>query len=66
MIALDLKPETAPELRQLLDRYGGLDHARAVARHHTLKAQENLASFPESPEKTYFQAITEELLERTY
>jgi len=65
-IAQDLTPELAPELRSLLNRYGSLDHARAVARSYTLKAQENLAIFPASLEKTVFWAITEELLARTH
>jgi octaprenyl-diphosphate synthase len=65
-IAQDLTPESAPELKSLLDKYGSLDHARAIARDYTLKAQENLGTFPASLEKTYFWAITEELLARTH
>jgi len=65
-IAQDLTPESVPELRSLLDRYGSLDHTRGVARSYTLKAQENLETFPASLEKTYFRAITEELLARTH
>ena len=62
----DLTPESAPELRNLLDKYGSLEHARAVARSYTLKAQDNLGNFPASLEKTYFWTITEELLARTH
>jgi len=40
--------------------------ARAIARDYTLKAQDNLGTFPASLEKTYFWAITEELLARTH
>ncbi len=65
-IAQNLTPEMTQELRQLLDRYGSLDYARSIARRYTLKAQENLAPFPASPEKNYFWAITEELLGRTH
>ena len=65
-IAQELTPEAAPELKRLLDKYGSLDHARAVARDYTLKAQDNLGTFPASLEKTYFWAITEELLARTH
>jgi octaprenyl-diphosphate synthase len=65
-IAQDLTPELAPELRSLIDKYGSLDYARTVARNYTLKAQENLKTFPASREKTYFWAITEELLARTH
>jgi len=65
-IAQDLTPESAPELKSLLDKYGSLDHARAIARDYTLKAQDNLGTFPASLEKTYFWAITEELLARTH
>ncbi|MFA4903538.1 MAG: polyprenyl synthetase family protein [Desulfobaccales bacterium] len=65
-IAQDLTPESAPELKNLLDKYGSLDHARAIARDYTLKAQDNLGTFPASLEKTYFWAITEELLSRTH
>ncbi len=65
-IAQNLTPEMTQELRQLLDRYGSLDYARSIARLYTLKAQENLAPFPASPEKNYFWAITEELLGRTH
>jgi octaprenyl-diphosphate synthase len=65
-IAQDLTPELAPELQSLFDKYGSLDYARTVARSYTLKAQENLETFPPSLEKTYFWAITEELLARTH
>ena len=65
-IAQDLTPDSAPELKNLLDKYGSLNHARAVARSYTLKAQACLSSFPASIEKTYFGAITEELLARTH
>jgi octaprenyl-diphosphate synthase len=61
-----LTPEMVQEVRSLLEKYGSLDHARQVARHYTLQAQENLAAFPPSPDKTYFWAITEELLDRTH
>ena len=65
-IAQDCTPELAPELRNLIDKCGSLDYARTVARNYTLKAQENLKTFPSSREKTYFWAITEELLARTH
>jgi len=65
-MARDLTPEMVPELRHLLEKYGSLDHARALAREYTLKAQANLEAFPPNPEKDYFQAFTEELLDRTY
>ena len=66
VIAQDLTPELAPELRSLIDKTGSLDYARTVARNYTLKAQENLKTFPSCPEKTYFWTITEELLARTH
>jgi octaprenyl-diphosphate synthase len=66
VIAQDPSSQTAPELTDLLNSYGSLDHARAVARDYTLKAQANLATFSASVEKTYFWAITEELLSRTH
>jgi octaprenyl-diphosphate synthase len=65
-IAQDVQPESALELQDLLDKYSSLHHARTVARDYTLKAQANLATFPTSLEKTYFWAITEELLARTH
>jgi octaprenyl-diphosphate synthase len=65
-MAQDLRPEMVPELRMLLEKFGSLNHARHIARHYTLLAQEDLGAFPASPEKTYFWAITEELLERTH
>jgi octaprenyl-diphosphate synthase len=65
-IAQDLTPESTPELKSLLEKYGSLDHARGIARDYTLKAQDNLGTFPASLEKTYFWAITEELLARTH
>jgi octaprenyl-diphosphate synthase len=65
-IAQDPIPELAPELRSLLDKYGSLNHARAVAHTYTRKAQESLETFPASWEKTCFRAITEELLARTH
>jgi octaprenyl-diphosphate synthase len=66
VIAQDPTPELAPELRSLLDKYGSMEHARDIARLYTRKAQESLALFPASLEKTYFWAITEELLARTH
>ena len=65
-LAQDLSPESAPEMKNILGKYESLDHARAVARDYTLKAQANLATFPACLEKTYFWAITEELLARTH
>jgi octaprenyl-diphosphate synthase len=65
-IAQELTPESTAELKRLLEKYGSLDHSRAIARDYTLKAQACLASFPTSQEKTYFWAITEELLARTH
>jgi octaprenyl-diphosphate synthase len=65
-LAQDVKPESAPEILALLDKSGSLAYAREQARHYTLKAQENLQFFPESIEKSYFRAITEELLRRTH
>jgi octaprenyl-diphosphate synthase len=64
-LARDPEPGTAPEILALLAKYGSLDYARECARSYTLKAQANLASFPDCPEKTYFWAITEELLDRS-
>jgi octaprenyl-diphosphate synthase len=65
-LAANVKPETAPEILAILHQTGSLDYAREQARHYTLKAQENLQFFPESIEKGYFWAITEELLRRTH
>ncbi len=64
-MATNLQPEMVGEIRRLLTKYGSLAYARDRARHYNLLAQENLQSFPESPEKRFFQAITSELLERT-
>jgi octaprenyl-diphosphate synthase len=65
-LAQEVKPEIAPDILALLKKNGSLDYAREQARHFTLKAQENLKTFPESLEKSYFWAITEELLQRTH
>ncbi|MGQ9689292.1 MAG: polyprenyl synthetase family protein [Desulfobaccales bacterium] len=65
-LAQEVKPERAPEILKLLNKYGSLNYAREQARHYTRKAQENLAIFPESKEKEYFRAVTVELLRRTY
>jgi octaprenyl-diphosphate synthase len=65
-LAQEIKPEIAPDILALLKKNGSLDYAREQARHFTLKAQENLKTFPESLEKSYFWAITEELLQRTH
>jgi len=65
-IAANLSPAVVPQLLDLLHRYGSLAHARNLARHYTRLAQENLEAFPDSLEKTYLQAITEELLARTH
>ena len=65
-LAREVRPEVAPEILALLEKNGSLDYARTQARHYTLKAQENLELFPESIEKSYFWAITAELLQRTY
>jgi octaprenyl-diphosphate synthase len=65
-LAQEVSPENASEILDLLNKNGSLDYAREQARHYTLKAQENLQLFPESLEKSYFWAITEELLRRTH
>ncbi len=65
-LAHEVKPENAPDILTLLQKNGSLDYAREQARQFTLKAQENLKPFPESLEKGYFWAITEELLQRTH
>ncbi len=65
-LALEVRPEYAPDILALLKKTGSLDYAREQARHYTLKAQENLQFFPDSVEKGYFWAITEELLRRTH
>jgi octaprenyl-diphosphate synthase len=65
-LAQDLKPEMVPEFQDLLNKYGALNHARALARQYTLKAQESLELFGSCPEKTYFRIITDELLARTH
>ncbi len=65
-MARTLTPDLTQGLRELLDKYGSLDHARNLARHYTRKAQEYLAFFPASPEKSYFEAINEELLDRSH
>ena len=65
-MARNLTPGMVPELRNLLDKYGALEHARKLAREYTLKAQANLKAFPPVPEKEYFRAFTEELLSRTH
>jgi octaprenyl-diphosphate synthase len=65
-LAQEVKPENAPDILALLKKNGSLDYAREQARQFTLKAQENLKVFPESLEKSYFWAITEELLQRTH
>jgi len=65
-LAREVKPEMAPEILALLEKYGSLNYARTQARHYTLKAQENLKPFAESVEKSFFWAITEELLQRTH
>lgn len=64
-MAAGLTPEMAPELLTLLGACGSLDYAREEARRYTRQAQDNLEGFPPSPEKTYFLAITSELLLRT-
>jgi octaprenyl-diphosphate synthase len=65
-LARNATQDNAPELLEILARYGSLDYARERARHYTLQAQANLNSFPDSPEKAYFWAITEELLYRSF
>ena len=65
-LAQEVKPEIAQEILAILEKYGSLDYARTQARHFTLKAREILEVFPESSEKNYFWAITEELLQRTH
>ena len=64
-MATHLTPDMAPEIRRLLTHYGSLDYARQRARTYNLEAQKYLHSFPDAPEKHYFAAITEELLQRT-
>jgi geranylgeranyl pyrophosphate synthase len=64
-LAQDPTPDKAPEILEILTRYGSLDYAREQARHYTLQAQANLSVFSDSPEKAAFWAITEELLQRS-
>jgi octaprenyl-diphosphate synthase len=64
-LARDATPDKAPEILAILAAYNSLDYARERARHYTLQAQTNLSSFPDSPEKSHFWAITEELLDRS-
>ncbi|MDI6852680.1 MAG: polyprenyl synthetase family protein [Deltaproteobacteria bacterium] len=64
-LAREPEPDTAPEILAFLDKYGSLDYARERARWYTSQAQANLNSFPDSAEKAYFLAITEELLDRS-
>jgi octaprenyl-diphosphate synthase len=65
-LAQEVTQEKAPEILGLLKKNGSLDYAREQARMFTLKAQQNLEFFPESLEKSFFRAITEELLLRTH
>jgi octaprenyl-diphosphate synthase len=65
-LAREVRPEYAADILALLKKTGSLDYAREQARHYTLKAQDNLQFFPDSLEKGYFWAITEELLRRTH
>ena len=65
-LAQEVKIENAPEIMALMEKYGSLEYAREHARRYNLKAQENLQLFPDSKEKGYFWAITEELLKRTH
>jgi octaprenyl-diphosphate synthase len=64
-LAINATQDNAPEILDILARCGSLDYAKERARHYTALAQENLGLFPDSPEKTYFWAITTELLDRT-
>ncbi len=64
-LAKNATQDNAPEILAILARYGSLDYARERARYYTLQAQANLHVFPDSPEKAYFWAITEELLDRS-
>ncbi len=64
-MAANLETAMAPELVAILDKYGSLAYARSHARHYNRLAQECLQAFPESHEKRFFLAITEELLERS-
>ena len=65
-LAGNLEADKGPELRRLLEKYGSLDYARSLAREYTLKAEANLEPFPAAPEKAYFLAFTDELLDRTH
>ena len=64
-LAKDPTPDKAPEILSLLEQHGSLSYAKTRARHFTQEAQRHLAAFPACREKDYFQAITEELLNRT-
>ncbi len=64
-LARDPEPGKAPEILALLAKYSSLDYARERARGYTLQALASLNSFPDSSEKVYFKAITEELLDRS-
>jgi octaprenyl-diphosphate synthase len=64
-LAINATQDNAPQILEILNRCGSLDYARERARHYTLQAQTDLNPFPDSPEKSHFWAITEELLERS-
>ncbi len=64
-LAINANQDNAPQILEILNSCGSLDYAKERARHYTALAQENLGLFPDLPEKTYFWAITSELLERT-
>ncbi len=55
----------AREVLPLLEKYGAIAYARQKAQQFTRAAQENLAAFADSPEKTLFLEITDYLYHRT-
>jgi octaprenyl-diphosphate synthase len=64
-LAQDAGPDKAPEILEILAKYGSLDYARERARLYTTQAQANLNVFPDSPEKASIWAMTATLLDRT-
>jgi octaprenyl-diphosphate synthase len=58
------KPESFPNLMQLLETHGALDESQAAVQQHLTAARQHLISLPDSSSRTGLAGITEYLTQQ--
>ena len=64
LLADELTPELFGQVKEVVDKYGGVDKARDRAREHADKAVAHLDLFEESPQKSYLISMARFIVER--